>query len=169
MILLWLLPAFVFICFGLIILRGAPYVPTHKKQLEKLFTMTFPLSSSDVVLDLGSGDGIVLQAAASKGAGALGYELNPFLALWSRIRLRRYSNVKVKVVDYLLIKNIPDSVTVVYAFTTSRSIKSIERKLLEWSRTRPLHFVSYGFQIPGKKPLRTSGPMHIYHFSPDKV
>ncbi len=166
---LWFVAGLLFLCFGLIVLRGAPYVPTHTRQLEKLFNDLYSLSEKDTLVDLGSGDGIVLMMAAKKGAAAIGYELNPLLVWWSRVRLRRYPRTKVLITDYLLKSKLPAEATVVYAFSTSHSIKSIERKLIGWSQNRSFHFISYGFLIPDRKVLRSKGPMNVYYFEPDKA
>lgn len=169
MIEFWIIGGILFLFFGLIVLRGAPYVPTHQRQLESLFSEVYPLSEKDIVLDLGSGDGRVLLTAVQKRAGAIGYELNPLLVWWSRVRLRRYPRARVQIADYLLVKDIPRAVSVIYAFSTSQSIKPIERKLVQWSHYRQLDFISYGFQIPGRAAVRSVGPMHVYRFESDKT
>lgn len=161
---LLLIAGIVFVCFGLVIARGAPYVPTHRRQLDVAFRKLYPLSRGDVLLDLGSGDGVVLRKAASYGAAAIGYELNPLLVAASRILSWRDNKIAVHERDYLLVKRLPKEVTVVYAFTTSHSIESIGRKCQQWraSRENQLYFISYGFTLKEKKPLRTVGPMHLY-------
>lgn len=60
-------------------LTGAPYVPTQRKELDEAFDVLRPLRAKDTVLDIGSGDGVVLAAAAHRGARAIGYEINPWL------------------------------------------------------------------------------------------
>ena len=40
-------------------------------------------------VDLGSGDGRIVIALARAGVDAVGYEINPILAWWSRIRIYR--------------------------------------------------------------------------------
>ncbi len=152
------------ICFGFVVMRGAPYVPSHRRQLERAFSELYPLTAQDVVVDLGSGDGVVLHEVAHRGARAIGYELNPLLAMMTRLRFRRSPYVTVHTRDYLLLKELPRDCTLVYAFTTSHSIESIGRKLTEWSTGTTLHFISYGFTLKDKKPLRSVGPMHLYLF-----
>lgn len=65
-------------------------------------------------------------------------------------------------------KQLPDSTTVVYAFTTGHSIDTIGEKMEQWSKERTLSFISYGFMISDKQPLRSIGPMHLYEFSDSK-
>ena len=80
--------------FLLTVLFGAPYVPTHKKELIKLFK-AINLSKKDTLVDIGSGDGIVLKIASSFNARAIGFEINPFLVLFSKVRLRKCKNVQI--------------------------------------------------------------------------
>lgn len=55
------------------------WVPTPEDHVKGFFELA-PVSPSDVVYDLGSGDGRLLFAALEKGAGrAVGVELNPEL------------------------------------------------------------------------------------------
>jgi len=55
----------------------AGYVPTSPDLIESFFELA-PVTSSDVVYDLGSGDVRLLFTALIKGAGkAVGIELNP--------------------------------------------------------------------------------------------
>ena len=84
MILLWSFLALLGASFLLIVVRGAPYVPTHGRDIEKLFEL-YRFRGTDVLVDLGSGDGRVLAAAAHRGVRAVGYELNPCLYWYSRV------------------------------------------------------------------------------------
>lgn len=53
------------------------FIPTPPDEIECFFELA-PMSSSDVVYDLGSGDGRLLFTALDKGAGrAVGVELDP--------------------------------------------------------------------------------------------
>lgn len=62
-----------------------PFVGTKKDKIETIIKLA-QIKKNDTVVDLGSGDGRLLFAAAQKGAYAVGYELNPFLVLQSRLR-----------------------------------------------------------------------------------
>ena len=75
--------------FLLTALFGAPYVPTQRKQIESVFSKLRPFKRNDVLVDLGSGDGVVLDEAIRAGASkVIGYEINPILVLISCLRLR---------------------------------------------------------------------------------
>jgi hypothetical protein len=164
MIFLYIVGLVLFVSFGMIVFRGAPYVPTHRAQIATAFDELYPLSDKDYMVDLGSGDGVVLRAAADRGARALGYELNPVLVALCWLRFRRDRHVQVCFIDYQYVTTLPRDATVVYAFGTSLSIQRIARKLEQWSQDRTLYFISYGFTLEDRKPLKRSGPMSLYRF-----
>lgn len=164
MIYLYAIALVLIVCFGLIVLRGAPYVPSHRRQLRKAFKSLYELSSSDTLVDLGSGDGIVLAEARRCSAKVIGYELNPLLIAIAKLRFLHDEYTTVKMRDYLLLDALPDGTTVVYTFTTGRNIDAIHKKLIHWSRENELFFISYGFTIADKKPLRHQGAMYLYHY-----
>jgi hypothetical protein len=66
---------------------GLPYVPTSRKRLRRILEFA-EIKPGDRVIDLGSGDGRMVIAAAKAGAQADGYELNPVLVWWSRLKIR---------------------------------------------------------------------------------
>ena len=78
------------VCLTLLssIVRGAPYVPTDSKKV-KLMVALAEVRPGEKALDLGSGDGRIVIAMAQAGAEAHGCEINPFLVLWSRRKVRR--------------------------------------------------------------------------------
>lgn len=149
-------------------LTGAPYVPSHRKEVRRAFAKLRPVSSNDMVLDIGSGDGVVLIEAARQGARAVGYEINPFLVAISRWRVRRYSQkVSVRLADFWLTR-FPEDVTVVYTFGESRDIAKMYAKVQKEAATlgRSIDFVSYGFRIPDIEPRATLGAHILYEVTP---
>jgi ubiquinone/menaquinone biosynthesis C-methylase UbiE len=56
--------------------RDSVWVPTSPELVEKMLDMA-KVTASDYVIDLGSGDGRMVIAAAKRGARALGVEFNP--------------------------------------------------------------------------------------------
>ena len=56
--------------------RDAVWVPTSPELVEKMLDMA-RVTADDFVVDLGSGDGRMVIAAAKRGARALGVEFNP--------------------------------------------------------------------------------------------
>jgi hypothetical protein len=77
-----------FIAPGVLRSFGVPFNPTEALKLQTMLRHLPPLVPTQrlrrPVLDLGSGDGRVVVAAAKQGYEAVGYEFNPWLVLYSR-------------------------------------------------------------------------------------
>ena len=69
-------------------LFGAPYFPSLKKPIQAGLDM-LDLKPGQVLYDLGCGDGRILKVAAGRGIKCVGYELNPFMFLYSWATTRR--------------------------------------------------------------------------------
>jgi SAM-dependent methyltransferase len=153
--------------FGIFAFTGAPYVPSHKREIELLFENLYPLSSKEHVIDLGSGDGIVLKIAAEHGAKATGIELNPALAAFSRLRLKSYKKVSV-LCRNLYNFHFPKDTTLVYLFGLDRDFARIEAKIQNEANrlNKSLYFVSYGFQSESMKPEKTYRAYFLYKITP---
>ena len=70
------------------LLRGAPYLPTHRESIAKMIELA-RVKTGDKMVDLGSGDGRIVIAFAKEGVEAHGYEVNPLLVWWSRRMIKR--------------------------------------------------------------------------------
>lgn len=78
--------AFYITCLALAFLTGAPFVPSSQKAAQAMIRLA-KIKPGMKVYDLGSGDGRLLMLAAQAGAArATGYEINPFLVLFVRLR-----------------------------------------------------------------------------------
>lgn len=169
MIWFWLI-GLVIIIFGFTAFRGAPYVPSQRKYIRQAFKDLYPLSGEDVLVDIGSGDGIVLRLASQRKAQAIGYEINPLLFIISRLLSRNDGRVRIHLADFLLVP-IPKTTTVVYTFTASRYVKKISDKLQNESNRlgRPLRFIIYGNTLSDRKPDKVLGAYQLYTFSPLQI
>jgi cyclopropane fatty-acyl-phospholipid synthase-like methyltransferase len=89
-ILIILIPLIIFLStfFILPFLVGAPYEGIREKPLKQMVKIS-NVKKSDTSVDLGSGDGRIVIAFAKKGIKAVGYEINPFLVLYSRRKIRK--------------------------------------------------------------------------------
>lgn len=162
----WLLAGIVLL-FGFVVFFGAPYVPSKRREVDEAFAELYKLTPKDLVVDLGSGDGVVLRAAARKGARAVGYELNPALVIISKILSRHYKTIHIQVANLWKIE-LPPETTVVYVFAVQRDIEKIARKLQKEANRlqKPLSVISYGAAIPHMTALQMLGAHHLYTFSP---
>lgn len=162
---LWLLLA-VLLLFMLTVLRGAPYVPTKRRPLSRAFDDLYPLSDKDVLVDIGSGDGVVLRAAAARGARAVGYEINPILVVISRL-LSRSPLITVRLADFWRAE-LPEDTTIIYTFGESRDIKRMYTKAQETAAAykREMYFMSFGFAVPDQEPYRYDDSFYLYKIQP---
>lgn len=163
---MWFLFGIILI-FGFVVFFGAPYVPSKKRDLKRALTELYPIGKKDVLVDIGSGDGVVLREAVRLGAAkAVGFELNPVLVAVARWLSRRFKGVSTHLANAWHAP-FPDDTTVVYVFTTTRDAGKMVRKIQK-EATRlghPLSVISYGCELPGKKPEKTVGAHLLYHFS----
>lgn len=67
-----------------------PYVPATTEQVKNVLSF-LPKNASGKLIDIGSGDGRIVIAAAQHGIAADGVELNPWLVLYSRLSALRQS------------------------------------------------------------------------------
>ena len=166
---IWLsLAIFAFIMiFGLAVFRGSPYVPSHRSDVIQSLTELYNLNNKDTLIDIGSGDGLVLREAAKIGAFAKGYEINPILVLVSRFLSRKNKKISVFLADFW-IAHLPNDTTVVYVFSVTRDIKKIIKRLQsETDRlNRPIHVISYGTRFDDMKEVDSIGAHHLYAFYP---
>jgi hypothetical protein len=165
-LLLWLLGGIV-VLFGFVVFRGAPYVPSHRRDVALAFDELYELSEKDVLVDAGSGDGVILRMAAARGAKAVGYELNPALVAVSRLLSRKNEKIRIRLSDFWLTP-LPYDTTVVYGFMVQRDINKMAKKLQSEANRleHPLYFISYGSEIPARPKIKASGAHNLYRFDP---
>lgn len=157
----------VVLLFGFVVFRGAPYVPSHRREVQRAFDELYRVGKRDVVVDVGSGDGIILRLASMMGAKAVGYELNPALVLISRFLSRRDDNVRVYFSDFWFAK-LPSETTLIYAFAVERDMEKLREKMQSEANRlgHSLHVISYGSSMHNHSPIKTLGAHHLYIFQP---
>lgn len=151
--------------FLLTALRGAPYVPSRSRDLERAFDELYKLAADDLLVDIGSGDGRVLMTAAKRGARAVGFEINPVLVLISWWRLRRYDRASTRLADFWLSKLPPETI-IVYTFGDGRDIERMARKVADEAKRlkKTIYFMSYGFQLKSMNPYKQNKMHFLYKF-----
>jgi len=140
---------------------GAPYVPILKRDYVPLLELS-GLKPGQTLVDLGSGDGRLLRAAASRGIRAIGYEINPFMVFVSRIVCWRYRKlIKIHLANLWQIRLPPADA--IYVFLMPRFMERLHAKFTV-ELTRPTTVISYVFAIPGQKPIRQGANSYIYRY-----
>jgi SAM-dependent methyltransferase len=156
----WSLGVLLVLAYALVLLFGAPFLPTLKKQSIQALDL-LDLKPGQVFVDLGCGDGRLLSEAAERGLQAVGYELNPFLAFYAWVRTRRYGwQVKVKWTNFW--RADLSSADGVFVFLIGHYMRRLDKLLSRYSKNHQIKLVSNSFKIPGKKPLRKKGALLLY-------
>lgn len=163
----WIIAAVFLIAFGAVAFIGAPYVPSRKKYINQAFTELYNLSDRDLLVDVGSGDGIVLRQASKLGARAIGLEINPFLVAISGFLSRRDPRVTSKLANYWL-SHLPDDTTVVYVFSVTRDIEKIANWVQSESNRlhKKINLISFGSGPSSISAIKSLGAYNLYQFCP---
>lgn len=150
------------LAFGLVVFVGAPYLPTLQPTVAEALKLA-GLKPGQTLLELGSGDGRMLLAAAKQGSRAVGYELNPLLVLWSKAITWRYRHlVQVRWGNYWLAKW-PET-EVIYVFLLQKYMKKLDNKIVQTYPGQKVKLVSLAFTIPGKKPTKQTSSLYLYQY-----
>lgn len=130
--------------------KDVVWVPSPRSVVEKMLTMA-EVTEKDTVVDLGSGDGRIVIAAARRGAQALGIEYNPDLVEYARRAAEREGVVgRATFVHADIFHSDFSHATVVTMFLTSEVILKLQPKLLA---LRPgTRIVSNSFPAVGWEP-----------------
>ncbi len=141
---------------------GAPWVPTPYKTIKKMLEMA-EVRPGEILYDLGSGDGrVIIEAARSFGARAVGIEIDPFRYLWTKARIftagltgkvnvlfGNFFNIDISQADVVTIYLLQD--------TNVKLIDKFIRELRPGSR-----IVSNTFTLPGLKIINQDEKSNIF-------
>ena len=147
--------------FGIVIVYGAPYVPTLTADAERALDL-LDLSPGQTLLELGSGDGKMLLLAADRGIKSIGYELNPILYSFSKIRTRNNELIEVKFGN-IWKKEWPD-IDGMYVFLLDRFMPRLDAKITHYYEGVSIKVVTNSFGFPDRKPKETLKNMDLYVF-----
>ncbi|HET7673842.1 MAG TPA: hypothetical protein VFK11_05020 [Candidatus Saccharimonadales bacterium] len=147
--------------FSIVILFGAPYLPTLGPQRKAALDL-LDLKEGQVLFEPGCGDGRVLAEAARRGITAVGVELNPLMALVAFIVTFRYrKNVKI-IWGNFWTKQWPEA-DGVFLFLMDRFMDRFDNKMRE-TQKKPTKVASFAYKIAKKKPLREKNGVFLYRY-----
>src|SRR3990167_5839122 len=150
------------IMFALGAIAGAPYLRTMHRQRETALDL-LKLQAGQTVLDLGSGDGVFLKAAAQRGIRGIGYEINPLLVIWSKLATLRYRKlITIKWANFWNVRW--PEVDGIYIFLIGRYMKRFDKKICQQLR-KPTPIASYTFKLPGRQIKKLKHGIYLYYWN----
>lgn len=157
-----LIVLFTILCFGFVLIFGAPYLPTMQQQQNQALEL-LGLTKGQTMLELGSGDGRMLIAAAKRGIHSVGYELNPILFIVSKALCFKYRKlIKIYYGNFWHKKWPPADG--IFVFLHPRFMKKLDLTIQKQYLNQKVKLVSYAFKIPGKKPAKTQSAIFLYYY-----
>lgn len=149
-------------------LFGAPFVPTRANVLDDMVRLSGACQGMRIA-DLGSGDGRLVAACATRGALVVGYEINPVLIWLSRllnIRLRPAGSAKYILGNFM--NRDLSGYDAIITYLMPPMMVALEKKLL--AELKPgARVVSNSFPFPNWKPIIQEGHIYVYEKTLDST
>jgi SAM-dependent methyltransferase len=152
----------ILLCFAVVLLFGAPYVPTLKTQ-QQLALKLLDLKKGQTLLEPGCGDGRVLRAAAKQGIRGVGYELNPIMFVVAKLVTFRYRRlVTIQYGDFWAAQW--PAADGIYVFLLDKYMAKLDKKIIQTYSGKKVKVVSYAFKIPHRTPVKTDTSLYLYDY-----
>jgi hypothetical protein len=154
---------FILACFAVVLLFGAPYLPTLKHQQAEALKM-LDLKRGETLLELGCGDGRMLVTAAKQGINGVGYELNPIIYLIAKIVTFKHRRlVRVEYGNFWHKKWPPADG--IYVFLHTRFMNKLDNKVIQQYNGKKIKLVSYAFPIVTKRAVAEKNALFLYEYN----
>jgi len=133
---------------------GAYFARTSNRRLKQVLKLA-NLKPGDKLLDLGSGDGQIVSAAAGLGVQADGVEINPFYVCLSRQKIKHQmlsGKAKIYQADLWHFNTHAYSVVVVYGigYMMGRLRRKLEQELKPGTKVISVYFPFPGWRLVKK-------------------
>ncbi|MEY4744867.1 MAG: hypothetical protein RL272_812 [Candidatus Parcubacteria bacterium] len=146
---------------------GPPYVGSKPDVVAAMAALA-AFRPGETVVDLGSGDGRLIIAAAKAGCTAVGYEINPFLVLRTRLALRRLGladRARILRRDFWRADLSGADVVMIFGFSTI--MERLQRKFA--AELKPgARVVSSRYRLPDWKPEEERDRVFLYRHDPSR-
>ena len=152
------------IAFSLIYawLFHTPFYPSNPKKLKSVFDELNIDFSGKNFLDLGSGDGRVVVWAVKNGMSAEGIEINPYLSLLSKLKIKlSRTSSKAKILNKNFKNHNFSKYDIVYTYIFKEYIDEIEAKLFSEMKPGSI-IISKIFKFSNRKVDKKIGEFNIY-------
>ncbi|MBS3072421.1 methyltransferase domain-containing protein [Candidatus Pacearchaeota archaeon] len=139
---------------------GAPFEPSKDDKIKTILKLASP-QKKDKIVDLGSGDGRIVIAFAEKGYEAHGYEINPWLVLYSIIiaRVKGAKNAHFHLGNFWN-KNL-SKFNIVTLFQIGYIMPKLEKKIEKECKSRT-KIVSNKWTFPNINPKKIENNVKLY-------
>lgn len=154
----------IILLFGFAVFMGAPYLPTLRERSKDALDL-LNLKPGQILLELGSGDGRVLRAAAQRQIYSIGYEINPILFLYSKVASwRQREFITIRMANYWMV-DWPKA-DAIYTFLLDPYMSKLDKKIVKYCNTKAvsIRLVSFAFKIPGKKINKQTSALFLYKY-----
>jgi ribosomal protein L11 methylase PrmA len=163
---IWVWAIIIFaLAFGIFVIWSAPlgagFEPTSRRKVRKMLEMS-GAGPSDVIYDLGSGDGrIVVEAARRFHAKAVGVEADPFRVLFSELVISLlHLEGQAKIIWGNFFHVDLSEATIVTTFLSQGTNRKLEPKLM--TELKPgTRVVSYEWTFDGWTPVARDIDNHL--------
>ena len=163
MTILFIIAIAVIFLFANVLLHGAPFLPTLSRRLDDALDL-LDLEPGQTMLELGSGDGRLLRAAAKRGINGVGYELNPLLVFYSKFVCWKYrKNIRIYWGNYWQLEW-PEA-DGIYTFLLNPFMEKLDNEITQYANGHRIKLVSFAFKIPNKKPKKEINGMYLYEYN----
>lgn len=152
----------IILLFGFVIIVGPPYLPTLRTQVKTALDM-LELSEGQTLLELGSGDGRVMRAAAERGLKVIGIELNPLLVIWSYVVTFKYRK-QVRIIWGSYWGAPWPRADAVFTFMLPRFMSRLDQRMQQWRPEEVTRLASFAFTIPDKEPIKSRNGVYLYEY-----
>jgi hypothetical protein len=158
----WLLaPVFILLLPGIYAFTMSPYIPSKKENIGTILKLA-GVKSTDVVYDLGSGDGRLIFAAAPYAKKAIGYELSVPLLIWCYIKkIFKWSKASFRFGNFFN-KDFSDA-NVILCYLPQEIIERFQKEIMPTLSpgTRIVISISTAGLL-GVKPIEQDGKVYLY-------
>ncbi len=162
----WISPIWVVFFFFALLIPGfwgafttGPYVPTGRKRRESMLRLA-NLQPTDVVYELGCGDGNMIFTAAKTVRKAVGYEISIPLVLFAKIRKCLTRNKAEVYLGSIWNQNYRDA-DVLFCYLMPNAMKRLYQKI--WPTLKPgTRVVTHAFKIHALKPIAQEEGVYVY-------
>ncbi len=149
------------VLLGYTTLKGAPYAPLGYEKINNMLDL-LDVKTGEKAADLGSGDGRIVIELARTGAKAYGYEINPFLVLITKYKIKKFGLEKNA---FILMKNYwmenLSEYKIITVFGAPHIMKSLGEKLKK--ELKPgTRIASNYFKFPDWKHIKEKNKIYIY-------